>query len=81
VLAGGCAGEQGPDAPAPIRPVKTTVVAPPDLGGQRDFPARVDAARKAELAFRVPGTVRTVSVKEGDELAAGQVPVSLDPTD
>jgi RND family efflux transporter MFP subunit len=81
VLAGGCSREQAPEGPAPVRPVKTMVVEPPDLGSERKFPGRVDAERKAELAFRVPGTVQTVEVKEGDQVQAGQVLITLDPTD
>ncbi len=81
VLAAGCSGEQGPEQPAPIRPVKTMVVEPPDLGSERKFPGRVDAERKAELSFRVPGTVQTLEVKEGDQVQAGQVLITLDPTD
>jgi len=48
-----------------IRPVKTILVKAPDAGGVRNFPGRIDANRKAELAFRVSGKVQELLVKEG----------------
>lgn len=64
-----------------MRPVKSMVVETPNLGGERNFPGRVDAQKKAELAFRVPGTIQTLNVKEGDQVEAGEVLITLDPTD
>jgi len=64
-----------------IRPVKTIVVKAPDAGGIRNFPGRIDANRKAELAFRVAGKVQELLVKEGDLVAEGDLIAKLDPTD
>ena len=64
-----------------IRPVKTIVVKAPDAGGIRNFPGRIDANRKAELAFRVSGKVQELMVKEGDLVAEGDLIAKLDPTD
>ncbi|HBH35995.1 MAG TPA: efflux RND transporter periplasmic adaptor subunit [Gammaproteobacteria bacterium] len=53
----------------------------PDTHGVRNFPARIDANRKAELAFRVPGKVQELLVKEGDPVTEGQDVAKLDLTD
>jgi RND family efflux transporter MFP subunit len=76
-----CSKPEEPVAAEVARPVKTVVVDAPDAGGERRFPARIDALSKAELAFRVPGTIQELKVKEGDRIQAGQVLVTLDPTD
>ena len=64
-----------------VRPVKTIVVTAPDSGRIRNFPGRVDANRKAELAFRVSGRVQELLVKEGDSVTKGDTIAKLDPTD
>ena len=81
VAVSGCSRDDAPEGPAPVRPVKTTVVEAPDLGGERKFPGKVDAQKKAELGFRVPGTIQEILVKEGDLVEDGQVLIKLDPTD
>ena len=53
ILLVGCGEEPVPDLPDVTRPVKTLQIEAPDTGGVRNFPARIDAADKAELAFRV----------------------------
>ncbi|MEN8180338.1 MAG: efflux RND transporter periplasmic adaptor subunit [Pseudomonadota bacterium] len=63
------------------RPVKTLLMEAPDTYGVRNFPARIDANRKAELAFRVPGKVQELLVKEGDPVTEGQEVATLDPRD
>jgi RND family efflux transporter MFP subunit len=78
----GCGGEEEVQPPTvTTRPVKTLVVGEAAIGGIRNFPARIDANRKAELAFRIPGTVQEVSVKEGDAVAKDQTVAKLDPKD
>lgn len=72
MLASGCS----PPAPAEsnvVRPVKTMVVV---AGGEpqlRTFPGRVQASRKVELAFQVPGLLVNFPVKEGQTVAKGDV--------
>lgn len=70
-------------APAPpsrgevVRPVKTMVVA---VGGEprvRMFPGTVEAAKKVELAFQVPGLLLKLPVKEGQKVAAGELIAQL----
>ncbi len=83
LLASGCSKGEEPTAVEGPRPVKTIVVAAPDAGAarMRQFPARIDAMNKAELAFRVPGTIKELPIKEGDRVEPGQLLAALDPTD
>lgn len=76
----GCAEEEVVELPPPLLPVKTLVISD-DGEGVRIFPGRVEASRRAELSFRVPGQVAAVEVSEGDEVDAGQVIARLDTTD
>jgi len=51
-------------------------------GGQlRQFPATIDAHRKADLAFRVSGNIKELLVLEGQKVTAGEVLMRLDQTD
>ena len=77
----GCAEEAPEEQVDVARPVKTLVVATPETSGERKFPARIEAVRKAELSFRVPGKVQELNVKEGDEISESQVLAKLDTTD
>ena len=81
VLVGACAEKQPVQQADPVRPVKTMLIEAPETGGVRNFPARIDANRKAELAFRVPGKVQELLVKEGDRVTEGQEVATLDSTD
>jgi RND family efflux transporter MFP subunit len=43
----------------------------------RTFPGKVEASRKAELAFQVPGLLVSLPVKEGQRVAKGEVIAQL----
>lgn len=45
------------------------------------FPGRVKAAHDVSVAFRVSGTIQSLTVKEGDYVSKGQLLARLDPTD
>ena len=77
----GCAEEQPPQTEAVVRPVKTMVIAGVDASGVRSFPARIAAAQRADLAFRLPGTVQELPINEGDRLKEGDLVARLDPAD
>jgi RND family efflux transporter MFP subunit len=78
LMLSGCGGEE-PEAPPPSsRPVKIFVVSGGAADAIRTFPGRVDASQRAELAFRVPGQLQQILVKEGDLVEAGQVLARLD---
>lgn len=78
-----CSGEDaGQDAGAGVvRPVKTFIVSGGEADLVRSFPGRIEASKRAELGFRVPGTVAQILVNEGDGVAEGQVLARIDPTD
>jgi RND family efflux transporter MFP subunit len=76
-----CGEAPPPEAVEVTRPVKTLVIEGPSATGVRRYPARIDAGSKAELAFRVPGKVQELAVKEGDRVEKGQVVASLDAKD
>jgi len=67
------------DTPSPdvVRPVKTMVVAAGEEPHVRTFPGKVQAARKAELAFQVSGLLTNLPVKEGQRVATGEVIAQL----
>lgn len=84
VLLVACDGERDArsvPAAAAVRPVKTFVAASGDQSEQRSFPARVESARRADLSFRLPGTVADIAVREGDTVAEGAELARLDDTD
>jgi RND family efflux transporter MFP subunit len=69
-------------APPPLtRPVKTFIVEGGSADAMRTFPGRVDASQRAELAFRVPGHLQEILVKEGDVVEKDQILARLDPAD
>jgi RND family efflux transporter MFP subunit len=72
----GCA-EQDPPAVDVVRPVKTMVVASGSDSRVRTFPGRVEASRRVELAFQVPGILSQLPVKEGQTVAKGDLIAQL----
>ncbi len=63
------------------RLVRTLVVTPTNGSIWREFPGVVDAAKKADLGFRVAGRLVTLAVREGDSVKSGDVLAQLDETD
>ena len=78
----GCGGEDAQqEVAAPVRPVKTFVVSGGESASLRRLPGRIEAARHADLGFRVSGTVQDILVKESDSVIEGALLAKLDPTD
>jgi RND family efflux transporter MFP subunit len=78
LLATGCSRQPSTNTDV-ARPVKTMVVA---AGGEthvRSFPGKVEASKKVELAFQVPGLLVKLPVKEGQKVAKGEVIAQLRP--
>src|SRR5262245_58105841 len=69
---GACARQEAPQTEA-IRPVKTMVVPAGNPPLVRSFPARVEASKRVELAFQVPGLLVKLPVREGQAVKKGQV--------
>ena len=69
-----------PQPPAEIiRPVRTIVVAAGEDASTRIFPGRVDAAKQVELTFQVPGLLINLPVREGQNVAEGDLIAQLRP--
>lgn len=81
LLLSGCSKPEEPEVIAAERPVKSILVGGAESGGERKFPGRIDSSSKAELSFRIPGTITEMRVREGDLVEQGQALVELDPTD
>ena len=64
-----------------IRPVKMVTVTSSSDALQRKFPGMVRAARRADLAFQVDGTLKELPVEEGQEVKEGQLVARLDQRD
>ncbi len=81
LLLSACGQQKTPVPPPDSRPVKLFTVAGGEGSDMRHFPARVDAAQKAELSFRVSGRLQEIPVREGDLVQKGQLVAKLDPTE
>lgn len=79
VLLAGC---EAPDQPAPqgevVRPVPLHTVSAEAVADKLRFPGRIRAARRAELAFNVPGFLAQFALNEGQNVKAGQIVARLD---
>ena len=73
--------EEAPLPPPESRPVKTMLIGGIAEGDRRQFPGVVDAIQKAEMSFRVRGKLKTLQVKEGENIKKDGVIATLDPTD
>jgi RND family efflux transporter MFP subunit len=76
LLLAGCS-RKASTAPEPARPVKTMVVVAGDEPHVRFFPGKVEASRRAELAFQVSGLIEKLPVKEGQKIAKGELIAQL----
>jgi RND family efflux transporter MFP subunit len=74
----GCGAQE--EAPEPIRPVLSIVVADTELSGRR-FPGRAKATEEVEMAFEVSGQLVERQADVGDVVRAGEVLARLDPRD
>src|SRR5215471_1090042 len=73
---GGCAPQHSTEPESP-RPVKTVLVAAGNKPITRSFPGKVEAAKKVDLAFQVPGLVIRQPGKEGNSVAKGEMIAQL----
>jgi multidrug efflux pump subunit AcrA (membrane-fusion protein) len=68
-----CGGPAEETPPPPVRPVKLFTVEGTGGAALRRFPGAISASQRAELSFRVNGTLQEIPVKEGDKVKKGQV--------
>jgi len=76
LLATGCS-RPASTRPDVVRPVKTMVVTAGGESHVRTFPGKVEASKRVELAFQVPGLLVKLPVKEGQRVAKGDVIAQL----
>jgi len=80
LAAGACGGGEPPPPPEVVRPIATFQVGQ-GLTSRLTFPGTVQAAGRAQLAFRVSGPLIELPVNEGDEVRQGQLIARIDPRD
>jgi len=74
-------GDEAPPPEPVIRPVRYVEVFATGSGQQRTFSGISQAALQSTLSFKVLGTLRTVAVKVGDRVTAGQLIAEIDGQD
>ena len=77
----GCSEPPQENTEPAARPVKSLIIDSPVGSGIRNFPGRIESSNRADLAFRVGGTVAQLDVAEGASVTRGQVLARLDGTD
>ena len=88
IIAGVCYGintfrEKNIFQPEPeiIRPVRTIKLYGGNETFKRKYFGTVQGGKRAELSFRVPGTLRNINVEKGESVKKGQLLATLDPRD
>jgi len=82
LLLSGCGGDEEKQAPADItRPVKLITAGGILAGKTLRMSGETRASKRADLAFRVPGLLIELPVKEGQRVQKGQLVARLDPMD
>ncbi|MDA9368183.1 efflux RND transporter periplasmic adaptor subunit [Flavobacteriaceae bacterium] len=76
-------GQSGNQAPETAKPrlVRTLTVGGPSAGAWQEYPAKVEAAQVAVLAFRVSGELAQLIAREGDKVNSDQLVAKLDDKD
>ncbi len=75
-LAAGCSQQASPSSVV-VRPVKTMVVVAGEEPRVRSFPGRVEASKRVELAFQVPGLLSKLPIREGQNVTQGELIAQL----
>jgi RND family efflux transporter MFP subunit len=64
-----------------VRPVKMVTITTSTDALKRKFPGVVRAAKRADLSFQVPGTLKELPVEEGKQVKEGELVARLDQRD
>lgn len=75
-VAAGCSAPPEPPAEV-LRPVKTAIVTAGGEPRERMLPGTVEASRRVELAFQVPGILARLPVREGQAVKEGELIAQL----
>lgn len=81
LLLSGCGNAPEETTQALVYPAKVFQISPQAQGQLRRFPAQVQAAERAPLAFRVNGELISLPAKSGQIVRAGALLARLDPAD
>ncbi|MBU2037639.1 MAG: biotin/lipoyl-binding protein, partial [Gammaproteobacteria bacterium] len=81
LLTSGCSEQQASATATVVHPAKVFQISPASQTMLRRFPAQVQAAERAALAFRVSGELLTLPAQAGKEVRQGDVLARLDPAD
>ena len=77
----GCVSQSEPESPKPLVDVKVARVEREDLRAQVRAPATVFGRQQANIAARITAPIRSLLVRKGDTVAAGQVLAELEDRD
>lgn len=77
----GCGDPPPPPKAEVVRPAKTMTLQSGTGGAERSFPGVVRAAQRAKLAFNVRGTLKELTVEEGQFVEEGTLIARLDSSD
>lgn len=77
----GCGGNAESVVDDRPRLVKMVELQAGDIERRLEFPGQIRAAKRADLAFEVPGFMQEVRVEEGEMVRVGQALAQLDPRD
>ncbi|WP_349917868.1 efflux RND transporter periplasmic adaptor subunit [Aeromonas veronii] len=80
-LLSGCNSEATPPQAETPRPVNAITLSEGSAQQTLRFSGEIRSHQRANLAFRVPGTLDAILVKEGDKVSKGAVIARLDPHD
>ncbi|RLA28281.1 MAG: hypothetical protein DRQ63_03925, partial [Gammaproteobacteria bacterium] len=69
------------EKPEVVRPVRIITISGLGAGDTLSYPGEIQGIQNAELAFEVPGRIVEMPIREGVNVAQGQMLVKLDPTD
>jgi len=80
VLALACGEEPAPPEPV-VRPVKMVEIGGPGSGRTIELPGQVQAGKRADLGFEVPGRITELPISEGQQVKKGTLLGRIDPRD
>ncbi len=73
-----CGPKQAKITESPAVKVDVMVAAPQQLGSLRSYSGSIESGEGTEVSFNVPGTIKSIAVKPGDNVRAGQLIATLD---
>lgn len=81
LMLGGCSGKSGHAVSETVHNVFTVNPSPAAGSGVTSLPATVEEARTISVGFKTAGQIERILVKEGQQVAAGQLIAVLDSAD